>query len=642
MTPEDGLQSLNHQLRQSLDVLGMLDEAPTGIAFLDSDMRYLYINSTLAAMNCISAADTVGRTIYEIIPWAVAAIEPHLRGVLGDGRSISNIEISESLAGGRSGRYWIQSFYPISRADGAVWAVGVLVTEITDRKRIEAALWESQAHARAILNTIPDPAWLKDTHGRFLAVNAAWRKFFGIEACDAIGTTGEGTLPSHVQERIRVEDEQVLRTGRPLNTERVLQDDQGKVRYFETIKSPVHDEHGAVIGTAGIARDITRRRQAEDQLRQSQKLEAVGRLAGGVAHDFRNQLTIIKGYAEMLTRRELVQEQAVEYVEEIIAAANRSADVAQQLLAFSRQQILRPQVLDINVLLRDISRSLVRLLSNDVVYSHVSSESPCVAEVDAGQLQQAMMNLILNARDAMPNGGRLILEVQRVEIDEPLAAPGFDCPAGPYVRISVSDTGCGMEESSLSHLFEPFFTTKPTGEGTGLGLAMVHGFVRQSGGAIRVASRPGCGTTFNLFLPLREEAAQPAPQPPAAGLPRGAGTIVLVEDEAGVRQWMTETLRECGYVVYAAGSAREASQLCDRHAGPIDLLITDVVMPQGDGPHVARYFQDRRPGIAVMFISGHAGKALTDRGLVGENIDMLNKPFGAAELAQTVKDILSR
>jgi PAS domain S-box-containing protein len=403
-------------------------------------------------------------------------------------------------------------------------------------------------------------------------------------------------------------------------------DSSGKVKYFST-----------------ISRDITQLRKTEAQLRQAQKMEAVGQLAGGVAHDFRNQLTVIKGYAEMLLRRDLVNDGAMEYVQEILKAADRSATISGQLLAFSRQQVLRPEVVCLDALAGDMMKSLATALGEDIRLSIMPRGDLWNVCLDIGQFQQALLNLVLNARDAMPKGGLLKIETNNILLNESFVRQHAGASVGRYAVLTVRDNGIGMSPDTLSHLFEPFFTTKPVGEGTGLGLAMVHGFVTQSGGFIEVKSQPRHGTAFRLYFPavedVVEESAGAASQ--ADDLPQGSGTILVVEDEAGIRRMLQETLRECGYTVLPVGNAQDAMPLILAARQKIDLLITDVVMPGWSGPEVAKHFRAVRHGVPVLLISGHAGKTLAGHGVIPADVNLLVKPFTSQTLARTVRDALA-
>ena len=395
--------------------------------------------------------------------------------------------------------------------------------------------------------------------------------------------------------------------------------------------------------------DITERKQAEEerecleeQLLQAQKMEAIGLLAGGVAHDFRNQLTVIKGYGERLLRRSLVSEEGIRPVEEILKATERSAATAGQLLAFSRRELLHPKVVDLNVLVSDMAKTLPQMIGEDIRLSTAFCCTACRLNVDANQLQQAILNLVVNARHVMPAGGELAVETSRLEADESFCRRHTDTRPGPYVALSVSDTGCGMDAETLGKIFDPFFTTRRLGEGAGLGLSMVYGFVKQSGGAIEVESEPGKGSVFRLYFPRVETAAIPIGNTEVPeDIPRGDETILIVEDENIVRKMLAVNLRDFGYTVIEAGCAAEAMPLARDYAGQIDVLVTDFVMPGMNGAELARRIGQSRPETAVLYVTGYKSAELSQHGLDGVNPRrMLIKPFSPAELSRRIRETL--
>jgi PAS domain S-box-containing protein len=390
-----------------------------------------------------------------------------------------------------------------------------------------------------------------------------------------------------------------------------------------------------------VVEDVTERRRIEDRLRQGQKMEAVGQLAGGIAHDFNNLLTAIVGYATLLDRALPPDDERREEVHEIVGAARRAGNLTQQLLAFSRKQVLRPTVLDVNVIVRDMERILHRIIGEHIALT--TSLEPDLAPVraDASQLEQVIMNLAVNARDAMPGGGRITIETANVPLDADLAQAHPDAHPGAYVLLAVADTGVGMSPEVKAHLFEPFFTTKEVGKGTGLGLATVYGIVHQSGGFITVDSEPDRGTRFRIYLPRAEAAAKvtapAAPEPAAAG----SGTVLLVEDEAGVRRLAREVLSRYGYRVLEAGDGSEALRVAGAHQGPIDLLLTDVVMPGMSGAELAERFHEMRPEAGVLYASGYADEAVIRHG-IRDGVPFLQKPFEPDDLVRRVRELVER
>jgi signal transduction histidine kinase/ActR/RegA family two-component response regulator len=411
-------------------------------------------------------------------------------------------------------------------------------------------------------------------------------------------------------------------------------------RLFMSVGAKVVSGEGRGV-IQSIVRDLTERRHIEERLRQAQKMEAVGRLAGGIAHDFRNQLTVIHGYAELLRDRPGISEDEAENVREILKASARSSEMTGQLLAFSRNDLLQFKVTDLAALVADIGKSLPRLVGEDVRVSVAAGDETCCANLDPNQFQQAIFNLAVNARHAMPGGGQLSIEVARVDLDEEFAQRQPDTRPGPYVRVSVADTGCGMDAATLERAFEPFFTTKEVGAGTGLGLSMVYGFVKQSGGSVEVDSEPGKGSTFRLYFPRLEACTEGArAQAPKAESPKGRETILVVEDEDLVRRLLVTFLREAGYTALDVADPGSAAPLVKAYHGPIHLMVTDVVMPEINGVELARRIRELRPGIPLLFITGYASRDLSPCGLDEMDGELLAKPFGRDELLQKIRQVL--
>jgi CheY-like chemotaxis protein len=370
-------------------------------------------------------------------------------------------------------------------------------------------------------------------------------------------------------------------------------------------------------------------------------MEAIGRLAGGIAHDFNNMLGVILGYADLALRRLSAADPLTKSLAGIKAAAERSADLTRQLLAFSRRQAIAPRVLDLDAQLRGMESLLRRIIGEDVELVFRLAHGGWLVSIDPSQLDQVLANLAVNARDAMPAGGRLVVATENVTLDEAYCRIHPEAVPGQYVCLSVSDDGCGMDAATLSRAFEPFFTTKPEGKGTGLGLAMLYGIVRQNGGHVSAYSEPGRGTTFRIYLPRHQGAAVSAePAEPSARVRRGRETILLVEDEESLRELAQELLEELGYGVLPAAGPGEALTLCEKHAGAIDLLLTDVVMPVMGGKELADRITALRPGIKVLFSSGYTADAIAHQGVLEPGVHLLEKPFVLATLARKVAEAL--
>ncbi|MBI4350401.1 MAG: response regulator [Elusimicrobia bacterium] len=441
----------------------------------------------------------------------------------------------------------------------------------------------------------------------------------------------------HPEDKNRVQTDLVrlAETG-ALNTEYRWQAAGGAYRWYLA---------GATVtgGRAlGLWLDISERKTLELQFRQAQKMEAVGRLAGGVAHDFNNLLTAIEGYTDFLLRGLAPDDERRGDALEIKKAAEAAAALTRQLLAFSRQQVLQPRVLDCNAAIRGTQKLLKRLVGENIELALDLPEEECRIKADPGQLEQILMNLVVNARDAMPGGGGVSIKTENVELGEKQARMQLETHPGPHVMISVTDTGSGMDSGTAAHIFEPFFTTKESGKGTGLGLATVYGIVKQSRGNIYVYSEPGLGTTFKIYLPraLAEAEAAPPAAPPPPIPPRGSETILLVEDDASVRGFAKRALRGNGYTVLEAGNAEEAAALWESRAAEIGLLLTDTIMPGLDGHELYGALSLRRPGLKVIFMSGYTGAELVSARLADEKLPFLQKPFSTETLLLKVREVL--
>jgi two-component system cell cycle sensor histidine kinase/response regulator CckA len=391
----------------------------------------------------------------------------------------------------------------------------------------------------------------------------------------------------------------------------------------------------------GIIVDITDRKLLENQLQQSRRMEAVGRLAGGIAHDFNNLLTIIKGYAELAVQRSGIQPELRADVQQIENAAERASTLIRQLLAFSRRQVLQPKIIDLNAIVLGLDKLLGRLMGE-----HIEMVTRCAANVgrvkaDPAQVEQVIMNLVVNARDAMPKGGRLTVETYNIDLDSTYARDHVSVKPGAYVMLAVSDTGIGMNPETVAHIFEPFYTTKESGQGTGLGLSTVYGIVKQSGGYIWVYSEPGKGTTFKVYLPRVAEQVEAKPE--RVELPtvnKGSETILLVEDEEAVRELTSRILSAKGYSVVAAKSVKDAEEWCEKHGGEIHLLLTDIIMPGTSGRELARRITAKHPQTRVLYMSGYTDNVLAQGGVLEAGLSFLQKPFTPAALAQKVRDVL--
>jgi PAS domain S-box-containing protein len=419
-----------------------------------------------------------------------------------------------------------------------------------------------------------------------------------------------------------------------------LRHKNGTYRWIFTRGVVLRDASGQQTHMIGCHLDITERKQLEDRYRQSQKMQAIGQLAGGIAHDFNNLLVVINGYAELIAEELGPSHGSQRDLDEIRAAAGSAANLIRQLLAFSRRQILQPQILDLNTVLRRSQRLLGRLIGEHITLTMNFSARSRVS-ADPGQIEQVMINLALNARDAMPNGGRLTIETADVELDHMYVAHHLGATAGRHVLIAVSDTGSGMDDVTRAHLFEPFFTTKPPGKGTGLGLATVYGVVKQSRGSIWVYSEPGKGSTFKIYLPVASAATE-TPQPASdAHALRGSETVLVVEDQPDVRGLIEKTLSRYGYTVFTATNGAEAAAVAQAHEGPIHVMLTDVILPGASGREIARQLLVTRPSLRVLYMSGYTDDAIVQHGVLEPGLAFIQKPFSGDGLLQRIREVLA-
>ena len=495
-----------------------------------------------------------------------------------------------------------------------------------------AALLESAS--QAIIST--------DRTGRIVLVNHQAEELFGYSREELLGSSIEMLLPeakrgAHAQMRAGY----LRRPGvRPMGSGMELSARRKDGSEFPVEVGLSHIETAEGMFAIAFVSDISRRKQLEQQLQHARKMEAVGRLAGGVAHDFNNMLTVITGYGTMVLEGLPDQDPLRSHVEEILSATNRAAALTSQLLAFSRQQPMRPQVINLNALIANTEKMLRRLIREDIVLELILQDGLGSVKADLAQVEQAIVNLVVNSRDAMPAGGRITVETANVCLDECYARTHIGVQPGEFVMIAVSDTGEGMDEDVLRRVFEPFFTTKEQGKGTGLGLATVYGMVKQNGGDIWVYSEPGKGTTFKLYLPNVDEPVAAPPTVPAQPAPRGCETILVVEDEPSVRSITVKMLQQLGYVTLATASGAEAVEMSRTYRGTIALLLTDVVMPNMNGRQLAGELAGARPDMKVLYLSGYTGNVVLQHGIVDSSVAFLAKPFSRDTLAKTVRDVL--
>ena len=514
------------------------------------------------------------------------------------------------------------------------------------------AIAERSDMLRTLTEASPLAIVVMDPEGNVRMWNPAAERIFGWTVGEVLGRPAPGIIDDQKIDHRHLHD-QVLRGEAFTALETQRRRKEGAVIHVSVWTAPLKDVAGKVTGIMEVIGDITERKHLEAQLRQVQKMEAVGQLAGGIAHDFNNLLTAMIGYADMLTSElpkhpaahasgAIAGDKILEAVREIRRAAGRAATMTQGLLAFSRSQVLQPTIVDLNAVVEGMQPLLRQLIGENIDLSSFLIPTLSRVKADVSQLEQVIMNLVVNAKDAMPDGGNLTIETANVELDDSYAQHRVPVIPGSYVRLAVSDNGCGINADAKARVFEPFFTTKERGKGTGLGLSTVYGIVKQSGGYVWVYSEVGQGTTFKVYLPIAQDAAVVRSEPqPAAPVPRGTETVLLVEDEEMVRTLVRQVLTWHGYRVLEARNGEEAIKIIERNE-PIDLLLTDVIMPGMNAIELVKLVETKRPKLKVIYMSGYTDHAIVRNGLLAGDVPFLQKPFAPDRLAHKVREVLNR
>ena len=740
----------------------LFDRSPIGIFRTTSEGQALYANSTMARILGFNSSEEallyyrqLGRQLY----LKNERRDQFLRRLREKGW-VENFEYEALTVDGRI--VWLSmNAYVSERGEDGSFIIDGFATDMTGRKKVEEALIKSETHLRTLLRTIPDLIWLKDPGGVYLACNSRFESFFGASEKEIIGKTDHDFVDRELADFFRENDKRAMDRGEPSkNEEDVVFAIDGHLETLETIKTPMYNNDGVLIGVLGIGRDITERKRSEqerevlmaaieqagemititdrngiiryansafehmtgyrrgevigrspglldsdrpgeaffqrswetvssgrrwtsravhkckdgtyitvdasispirnssgeivnyvsvmrdvsdrlrleDQIQQSQKMESVGRLAGGVAHDFNNMLNVILGHTELAMYKLSPDDAMQSVLRTIHDAGKRSAAITRQLLAFARKQTISPKILDLNETIEGMLKMIRRLIGEHIDLIWIPRAKIWKINMDPSQIDQMLMNLCVNARDAVSDVGKIIIETEKVTVDEAYCADHAGSVPGEYVLLSVRDDGCGMDRSVLDHIFEPFFTTKAAGEGSGLGLATTYGIVKQNNGFINAESEPGKGTTVEVYLPRHEGLAEVEDSRSAAEPPRGRGeTILLVEDEAITMEVTLVMLESLGYQVLAASSPNEAIKLFKQHDGNIDLLVTDVVMPQMNGRELSDELKALMPGIKTLFMSGYTANVIAHQGVLEEGLNFLEKPYSMLDLAIKIR-----
>jgi PAS domain S-box-containing protein len=616
-----------------------LQHSPVVVFEQDHALRYTWVHDPEHHL----VGEAAGHTDEERLPAADARLLRRLKQrVLETGEPLRQV-VELSVGGSTTFDVTLE---PRRDRDGSTSGVIGTAVDVTASREREARLRQL---SRAI-EEIPSSVIITDTAGTIEYVNARFTTQTGYSREEAVGQNVQMLRSGEHPPEVYSELEATVQTGREWRGELCHRRKNGE-HYWESVSvAPLHAPDGQLTHFVSVYEDLTEKRAAERelndarrQLLQSQKLEAVGRLAGGVAHDFNNLLNVIMGFTELLARDVGSHPRAQQRVDQIMKAARRAGGLTRQLLAFSRRQVLQPVVIDLNEVVADFEKMIRRLIGEDVELSVAAAAEPLPVKVDPGQMEQVLMNLCVNARDAMPRGGRLELGTARARLDHAYAASHGPVEPGDYVQLWVSDSGSGMDAKTQAHIFEPFFTTKAPGEGTGLGLSTVYGIVKQSGGYVWAYSEPGHGTTFRIYLPAVSSEAgseRPAEELAAGPVAGPDASVLLVEDQEALREMIEEILGELGYRVEAAESGSAALELAETRERPVDLLLTDLVMPRMSGRELAEKLRERWPGLRVLYMSGYTADVVTRHGILEPGVQLLQKPFSSAELARRLREAL--
>ena len=623
----------SRELQKNLSLLqGIMDSSTDAIFVKDLQGRYILTNAA-------SVKGALGKTDMEIFdPESARALMDRDRQVIRTGSTVT-YEQSAVIEG--APRTFLATKGPYRDTHGKILGVLGIARDITDRKKAEEEIRRSQQRFSMHFEHTPLAVVEWDIDFRVVAWNPSAERIFGYSRQEAIGQHGGFIVPPQFRDQVdrvwhaSLGEQTVTRSANDNITK------EGRTISCEWYNTPLVDDSGRVLGVASLVQNVTERVALEERLRQSQKMEAIGRLAGGIAHDFNNLLTVILGYSQIVADGVPAGSHLGDSTAQIKSAADRAAGITRQLLAFSRKQMLSPRIINLNDIVLNLDSLLRRLIGEDIEVLTAPAQNLGTVKADPGQIEQVVMNLALNARDAMPNGGKLTLETANAALDEAYAHGHQPVEPGNYVMLAVSDTGHGMSSETQARIFEPFYTTKEVGKGTGLGLSMVYGIVKQSGGYIWVYSEPEKGTTFKIYLPRVDQPAEiVVPESHSQDTHRGTETILLVEDDPQLRQLSSLVLTQCGYKVLSAENPEQGLALCKADQNSIHLLVTDVVMPRMNGRQLADEIQKLRSEIKVLYISGYTNNAIVHYGVLDSGLWFLPKPFTLSALVSKVREVL--
>ena len=625
----------------------VFDSLPVAIGLKDREGRYTLINKECAVRVGISTEEARGKTFTDLFAATeetVSEVAAHEQLVIDSKSTVT--QLRDVILPDGTDESWLIAKFPVLDSDADVVGVGSADFDMTERRRAERALQEQDAHLANAAAMAKLGYWVWDElEDKAIHCSEEHARIYGLpsgaELVAELASTEAHVQLIHPDDRAdyRAAIAAFSESGRGFDIQYRIKRADGRVLHLHDVLKPVFDEHGRLVRSNGITQDVSDQKATEELLRQAQKMEAVGQLTAGVAHDFNNLLAVIQGNGELLSEQADKDDRSLA---SILRASRRGAELTQRLLAFSRRQVLHPKVINANALISESAELLRRTLEATIEIETVTSAGLWNCEVDPAQLENSLLNLAINARDAMPKGGKLTLETANARLDDDYAAAQAEVAPGQYVMLAVTDTGSGMPPDVREHIFEPFFTTKQAGKGSGLGLSMIYGFVKQSGGHVMVYSEPGEGTTIKLYLPRSTHETSIEETPAMAEIPVAQGeSVLVVEDDPDVRDLAVALLESLDYKVTEAATATKA---LDRLASapPIDLLLTDVVLSGGmNGRQLAERAASRSPDLKILYMSGYTENAIVHHGRLDSGVELLQKPFRRADLARAVRKVLA-
>ncbi len=616
------------------------DAVPDLISIIDKDYTILQVNQAMAQRLKKSPAELIGLKCYECFHGTSEHPDycPHAK-LLED--CLEHVE--EYHEDYLNGDFLVTTSPLFDSKQELIGSVHV-ARDITELKKADREIRESHDLVEEVEKFAHIGFWKADLNHNTLLWSDEIYKIFGLdrESFDHKRNTFYSLIHPDDRERVMHSLQNAIQNNETYSVEHRIVRKDGSIRWLNEHAKILRDENGTSYQLIGLVHDITERKILEEQLRQSQKMEAIGQLAGGIAHDFNNLLSTIFGYCELIINEMDITHPTYKYIREINKAGERAASLTRQLLAFSRKQVLQPKVLNLNSLIFDMDKMLQRIIGENIDFISLPASNIGSIKADPGQIEQVLLNLIINARDAMPKGGKIILETQNIDVDEDYAKTHTDLKPGTYIQLTITDSGCGIDKATMNHIFEPFYTTKTKGKGTGLGLSIVYGIVKQSGGNIFVYSEIGKGTTFKIFFP-RVEKSKEKPEKEIESIPslQGSETILIVEDDELVRDMVVSVLKEYGYTTIETKSVAEALQTCEYHEGPIHALLTDIILPEKSGFELAEQIIQSREETKVLYMSGYTNNTLINEGIIDMEADFIQKPFTPNSLLRKIRQILT-